>query len=92
MRTSESRRIPFQLATLCGAYLLFLVQPLIAKQILPWFGGAPVVWSTCLVFFQLALLVGYAYAHVTRRLGLRRQIALHIALLALTFLTLPIAA
>jgi hypothetical protein len=92
MSASKSRRFPFQLATLCGAYLLFLVQPLIAKQILPWFGGATVVWSTCLVFFQFALLVGYAYAHVTRRLGLRRQIALHIGLLALTFLTLPIAA
>jgi hypothetical protein len=73
-----------------GAFLLFLVEPLIAKQILPWFGGAPAVWSTCLVFFQLALVVGYGYAHVTRRLGLRRQAILHGVLLILTLATLPI--
>jgi spermidine synthase len=82
----------FQFAVFLGAYLLFLVQPLIAKQILPWFGGAPSVWSTCMVFFQIALVAGYAYAHLTRRLGVRRQVKLHLALLALTLLTLPISA
>ena len=46
-----------------SAFLLFLVQPLLAKQILPWFGGAAIVWTLCMVFFQLVLLLGYAYAH-----------------------------
>src|SRR5215831_20637650 len=85
-------RLRFQVTVLLGAYLLFLVQPLIAKQILPWFGGAPSVWSTCMVFFQVALVAGYAYAHLTRRLGVRKQVRLHLALLALTLLTLPISA
>ena len=50
-----------------SAFLLFLVQPVIAKQILPWFGGAASVWATCLVFFQTVLLFGYAYADWTTR-------------------------
>src|SRR5919202_419307 len=50
-----------------SAFLLFLVQPIIAKQILPWFGGAASVWATCLVFFQTALLFGYAYADWSTR-------------------------
>ena len=50
-----------------GAFLLFLVQPIIAKQILPWFGGSAAVWATCMVFFQMALLVGYGYADLTTR-------------------------
>ena len=62
-----------------------------ARFILPWFGGGPAVWSTCLLFFQVALLAGYAYAHLTRRLSLVRQTRLHLALLALAMLTLPIA-
>ena len=44
-----------------SAFLLFLIQPIIARQILPWFGGSAAVWTTCLVFFQLMLLFGYAY-------------------------------
>ncbi|MGH8703767.1 MAG: hypothetical protein ACREVR_21660, partial [Burkholderiales bacterium] len=51
-----------------SAFLLFLVQPVIAKQILPWFGGAAAVWATCLVFFQSVLLFGYAYSDWTTRL------------------------
>ena len=54
---------PYALTIFLSAFLLFLVQPLIAKQILPWFGGASSVWTTCLLFFQSALLAGYAYAH-----------------------------
>jgi hypothetical protein len=54
---------PFVLATLLGAFLLFQVQPVITKKILPWFGGSPAVWTTCVLFFQLVLLGGYAYAH-----------------------------
>src|SRR5262249_9323479 len=46
-----------------GAFLLFQIQPIMGKYVLPWFGGAPAVWSTCLVFFQLVLLAGYLYAH-----------------------------
>ncbi len=74
-----------------SAFLLFLVQPVIAKQILPWFGGAAAVWATCLVFFQSVLLFGYAYSDwTTRFLAPRRQAWLHIALLALSLLFLPI--
>jgi hypothetical protein len=74
-----------------SAFLLFLVQPVIAKQILPWFGGAASVWATCLVFFQSALLCGYAYADWTARfLTPRRQAALHVTLLAASLLLLPI--
>ncbi|MGH9399875.1 MAG: ferrichrome ABC transporter permease [Thermoanaerobaculia bacterium] len=67
-----------------SAFLLFQIQPLIGKAILPWFGGAPAVWTTCLLFFQLLLLCGYAYAHaVAQRLAPRAQRRLHAALLAL---------
>ena len=74
-----------------SAFLLFLVQPIIAKQILPWFGGAASVWATCLVFFQSVLLLGYAYSDwTTRLLAPRRQAWLHIALLAGSLIVLPI--
>src|SRR3954468_4196420 len=74
-----------------SAFLLFLVQPIIAKQILPWFGGAASVWATCLVFFQTMLLFGYAYADwSTQALKPRVQAALHIALLAASLALLPI--
>ena len=74
-----------------SAFLLFLVQPVIAKQILPWFGGAAAVWATCLVFFQSVLLFGYAYSDwTTRLLAPRKQAWLHLALLALSLLVLPI--
>src|SRR6187551_2679959 len=65
-----------------SAFLLFLVQPMIGKFILPWFGGAPAVWTTCMLFFQALLLAGYAYAHfIATNLPLRRQARLHVALL-----------
>ncbi|MSR05798.1 MAG: hypothetical protein EXR93_01820 [Gemmatimonadetes bacterium] len=73
-----------------SAFLLFLVQPLIAKAILPWFGGAPAVWTTSMLLFQLLLLGGYAYAHLVSRLSPRQQAAVHIVLLTLTLLALPI--
>jgi SAM-dependent methyltransferase len=83
--------ILYALPIFLGAFLLFLVQPIIAKQILPWFGGSAAVWATCMVFFQMALLLGYAYADwTTRRLTHRRQVVLHIALLAVSLLLLPI--
>ncbi|MEP7206427.1 MAG: fused MFS/spermidine synthase [Casimicrobiaceae bacterium] len=74
-----------------SAFLLFLVQPIVAKEILPWFGGSAAVWTTCLVFFQVTLLAGYFYADlVVHRLAPRRQVRLHVALLALSALLLPI--
>ncbi len=76
-----------------SAFLIFLVQPLIAKQILPWFGGSAAVWGTCLLFFQSALLAGYAYADVlTRYLTLKRQVLLHGVLLLAAIFTMPIIA
>ncbi|MEY3664940.1 MAG: hypothetical protein RLZZ153_1122 [Pseudomonadota bacterium] len=74
-----------------SAFILFLVQPIMAKQILPWFGGSAAVWTTCMVFFQVALLVGYAYADASIRwLRPRAQALLHIGLLALSLAVLPI--
>jgi hypothetical protein len=74
-----------------SAFLLFLVQPILAKQILPWFGGAAIVWTLCMVFFQLVLLLGYAYAHwLTSRVKPARQSWVHIALLAASLVFLPI--
>ncbi|HVQ02786.1 MAG TPA: hypothetical protein VMT14_04660, partial [Burkholderiaceae bacterium] len=74
-----------------SAFLLFLVQPIIAKLILPQFGGGVAVWATCLVFFQLTLLLGYAYAHqVVKRDRSGRLRRVHIALLLVSLLVLPI--
>ncbi|MEP6608479.1 MAG: fused MFS/spermidine synthase [Burkholderiaceae bacterium] len=81
----------FASTILLSAFLLFLVQPIIAKQILPWFGGTSAVWTTCLVFFQVGLLAGYTYSHlITRYLPPRHQVRLHISLLVLSLLFLPI--
>jgi SAM-dependent methyltransferase len=74
-----------------SSFLLFLVQPLIARLILPWFGGTAAVWTTCMLFFQCVLLAGYAYAHgTTARLSPRAQAILHTILLAAALATLPI--
>jgi SAM-dependent methyltransferase/MFS family permease len=74
-----------------SAFLLFLVQPIIAKQILAWFGGSAAVWTTSLVFFQCALLAGYAYADiVTRKLAPPRLSKLHIGFALLCLVALPI--
>src|SRR5512141_2066034 len=76
-----------------SAFLLFLVQPVIAKQILPWFGGSAGVWTTCLFFFQLLLLGGYAYAHWSIRvLRPAPQVILHSVLLLASLVSLPILA
>jgi SAM-dependent methyltransferase len=84
--------LPYAATIFLSSFLLFLVQPIIAKQILPWFGGSAGVWTTCLVFFQSVLLAGYAYADWTTRLGSRRQAYLHVALLAVSLACLPIIA
>jgi spermidine synthase len=74
-----------------GSALLFLVQPLFARMVLPFVGGAPALWSTCVMGFQIALLAGYGYAHLsTKRLTLGRQVVLHGFVLAIAALTLPI--
>jgi hypothetical protein len=81
----------FALTLFVSAALLFWVQPMIAKMILPLLGGTPAVWNTCMVFFQAVLLAGYAYAHATTAwLGVRRQVVLHLALLCSPFLVLPV--
>lgn len=81
----------YALTIFLSAFLLFQVQPLIAKYILPWFGGTPAVWTTCMLFFQMLLLVGYAYAHVTSwRLTPRTQAIVHSVLLCVSALFLPI--
>jgi SAM-dependent methyltransferase len=86
------RPMPLHAATVfLSAFLLFLVQPLLAKQILPWFGGAAIVWTLCMVFFQLVLLLGYAYAHWITRMPGRRQALIHIALIAASLAFLPVA-
>lgn len=74
-----------------GAYLLFQLEPLIGKFILPWFGGSPAVWITCMLFFQVLLLAGYAYAHLNlEHFPVRRQGVLHAAFLLLALFTLPV--
>ncbi len=74
-----------------GAYLLFQIEPLLGKFILPWFGGSPAVWTTCMLFFQVLLLAGYAYAHMSMdRLPARQQAVLHIMLLVAALGLMPI--
>src|SRR5438552_9708475 len=81
----------YALTIFTGAFLLFGVQPLIGKYILPWFGGATGVWTTCMLFFQVVLLGGYAYAHLTARwLRPRTQTIVHLILLAAAVAMLPI--
>ena len=67
--------------TFVSAFLLFQIQPIISKAILPWFGGSPAVWTTAMLFFQTLLFAGYAYAHFTQALRPRVQAVLHVALL-----------
>jgi spermidine synthase len=81
----------FPVTIFLSAFLLFLVQPIIAKQILPWFGGSAAVWTTCMVFFQVSLLAGYAYSDwMIRKVSRRQQALIHISLLALSLALLPI--
>jgi hypothetical protein len=82
----------FTVAIFVGAALLFFVQPMVAKMLLPLLGGSPAVWNTCMVFFQAALLAGYAYAHWSvRALGPRRQVVLHILVVLAPLMVLPVA-
>ena len=82
---------PFALAVFVSAALIFLVEPMIAKMILPSLGGSPSVWNTCLAFFQIALLAGYLYAHLIQRIAsMRVQVIVHASLLCAAALTLPL--
>ncbi|MHC5157576.1 MAG: fused MFS/spermidine synthase [Planctomycetota bacterium] len=80
----------FAAAIFSGAFLLFQVQPLIGRFLLPWFGGSPEVWTTCMLFFQVFLLAGYAYAHLLIRIRPKLQALLHIGLLGAALFFLPI--
>jgi spermidine synthase len=82
----------YALTLFVGAALLFLVQPMVGKLLLPLLGGSPGVWNTCMVFFQAVLLGGYLYAHrSTGHLGVRRQAVVHLALLAILILVFKAA-
>src|SRR6185436_16583429 len=79
----------YALTLFVSAFLLFLVQPIVGKIILPKLGGTPQVWNTCMVFFQMMLLAGYAYTHnASTRLTLRQQLMAHLVLLCLPFVVL----
>src|SRR6266513_1247147 len=84
--------ILYAITIFLSAFLLFQVQPLIAKVILPWFGGSAAVWTVCMLFFQVLLLAGYVYSHAYVRLRIPARRHIHIALLALAAATLPLAA
>jgi hypothetical protein len=88
---TRPNRALFVVTILTGSFLLFMVQPLVARMALPRLGGAPAVWNSAMLVYQSLLLGGYAYAHALGRLSLRRQAIVHVALLALAGLTLPIA-
>jgi hypothetical protein len=80
----------FGLTILVGAFLVFQVQPIISKSILPWFGGSPAVWTTCMLFFQVVLFAGYVYAHLLAKLRPTRQFVLHLGLIVVALLLLPV--
>ena len=95
-RLAERLAIPpgvllFAATTFASAFLIFLVQPIVAKRIVPWFGGVPAVWSLCLAFYQTMLFAGYAYAYLLiARAGPRTQLAVHAAVVAAAALALPV--
>lgn len=82
--------ILYGLTIFLSSFLLFIVQPILGKYLLPWFGGSPAVWTVCMLFFQALLLAGYAYAHLlvkSRRIS--RQAAVHLLLLTVAIVALP---
>src|ERR1700722_12631412 len=81
----------FPVTIFLSAFLLFQLQPIIGRYILPWFGGGPAVWTTCLLFFQACLLAGYAYAHWLGSLAsVRLQAGVHMGLLLASLVFLPL--
>lgn len=82
--------LPYALTIALGAFLVFLVQPVMGRYLLPWFGGGPSVWNVCMVFFQVVLLAGYAYAHwIVARFRPATQALVHLVLLGTCLLFLP---
>src|SRR5215210_5375463 len=94
-RPPASTRVPvvvlYSATLVVSATLVFMVQPMFARFVLPLLGGSPAVWTTAMLFFQTALLGAYLYAHwTTRRFGVKRQAALHLVLVAGALLVVPI--
>ena len=89
-RSLAPRRWLFMVTILAGSFLLFVVQPMMARMALPRLGGAPNVWNSAMLVYQALLLAGYAYAHSLSRLPIGRQAAIHLAVLVLAALTLPL--
>ena len=88
-----SAMVVFATTVFLSAFLLFQIQPIVAKMILPWFGGSSSVWSTCIVFFQSVLLLGYGYVHwLHEKISRDRQPIVHAVLLVVSLITLPVAA
>lgn len=83
--------ITYAIAILVSAALLFLVQPMVAKLVLPLMGGSPAVWTTCMLFFQLLLLAGYGYSHLLTKLSLKKQVLVHGLVLTAAITSLPIS-
>ena len=79
----------FVLTVAVSSALLFILQPMCARMLLPYLGGSPSVWTTCMLFFQAGLLGGYVYAHASSRMDLRAHAVLHLALLAVACAFLP---
>ena len=88
--SERSLTLLFALTLFVSAALLFSVQPMVAKMLLPLLGGTPAVWNTCMLFFQAALLAGYAYALIVSKWPFRKQLLVQLVLLALAFVSLPI--
>src|SRR5262245_16719860 len=79
----------FAISILLSSALLFLIEPMVSKSLLPLLGGTPAVWNTCMLFFQALLLAGYAYSHILTAKGTpRRQAMIHAVVLLLSFLSL----
>lgn len=91
MSSRSTFSLQLAILSLLSAFLLFQVQPVISKFILPWFGGSPGVWTTCMLFFQVVLFAGYAYAHALTKLARRWQWIVHGTLVLAAVATLPIA-
>lgn len=91
MTVISDKRWLFTITILTGSFLLFLVQPMVARMALPRLGGAPNVWNSAMLVYQTLLLAGYAYAHALGRFTIRRQVMIHLGVLLLAALTLPIA-
>ena len=89
-REARAARYRFVATIFVGSFLLFLVQPMVARMALPRLGGAPAVWNSAMLVYQALLLAGYAYAHWLGRAAPRRQAAVHLAAFAIAALTLPI--